>query len=106
MKQIIAVLMALALTACSFRGFQPPAQGYEAFKKYNTSDEVIKQDMLACGFPNVYQTSEYYIDQGRNKYTQSVLCMEKKGYRSNRHGGICEIDSFKNTEACQKHLGQ
>lgn len=105
MKQIITIIMVVALTACSFRGFQPPPEGYEVYKERNlgVSNQTIMQDMKNCGFPDVYHTSEYLVSD-RNEFTKSTLCMESKGYRSNRHGGICKIDSFKNTEACQKHL--
>lgn len=95
------IVLALFLTGCNIgRGFQPPPEGYEGFEKPRVSNEEIMQD---CGFPDVNHTSKYH-NTDINAFTKSTICMEKKGYRSNRHGGICNIDSFKNTEACQKLL--
>lgn len=101
MRLLISTMVALLLAGCNIgRGFQPPPEGYEGFKKHNISNEMIKQDMRSCGFPDVYHTSAYYTNN-ENAFIKSTLCMEKKGYITNRYGGICNIDSFKNTEACQ-----
>ena len=62
--------------------------------------------MKECGFPDVLSESHSYLHD-KEGYAQSSLCMERKGYREEAVSrGICRVDYFKNTEACQKHLSQ
>ena len=107
MKLFIMILTALFLTACnSGRGFQPPPEGYEKYHRHNTPSDIIQKDMLDCGFPNIYNNAPM-LNHDVNRYVISTLCMESKGYRtSSGKGGICSTKSFKNTEACLKHLSQ
>lgn len=76
------------------------------YHRSNTNDEIIKNDMRACGFPDVIDGS-FYLVNDKNAYTQSVLCLEQKGYRGpSGEEGICSVKFFTNTEACQKYLRQ
>ena len=103
----ITLITALLLSGCNIsRSFQPPTKGYEKFYKYRYNDtpsEVVKQDMLNCGFPNVYNNAPM-LNHDINAYTKSMLCMVAKGYDS--HMDICEVKHYRTTEACQKHLAQ
>lgn len=82
----------------------PPPQGYKVFQGYHVrDDEIIKQDMRDCGFPNVINESEYY-NTNLNAYVQSNICMEKKGYTKRGRREICK--AYPETEACQKHLSE
>lgn len=108
MKLAITIFVALLLTGCNFgRGFQPPPYEYETYYKYkinDTSEDLIKLHMEECGFTSIYDNSEMLI-HNKNSLVQAELCMEEKGYKGpSGRGGICSIEIYKNTEACQKHL--
>ncbi|MDO4223976.1 MAG: hypothetical protein Q4D05_08125 [Acinetobacter sp.] len=99
------LVMVLFIISCS-SAFQPPPRGYEVYQNRHTNDEQIKQDMRECGFPDVNDEFEYF-HANKNAYTQSTICMEKKGYvNGSGKAGICSIDSFKSTEACQQYLNK
>ncbi|MFB2538289.1 MULTISPECIES: hypothetical protein [unclassified Acinetobacter] len=103
MKKLMILASVLLMTGCiSERDFQPPPKGYEVFQGYHVrNDEIIKQDMRACGFPDVNNEAEYF-NTNKNEYVKSVMCMVQKGYKDPAVGkGICSVYSLKNTEACQ-----
>lgn len=106
MKTPFFLLIAFILTGCS-TSWDPPPTGYESYQSRHPRIDVeqIKQDMKACGFPDVISYEDYY--HNTEGFAQSALCMERKGYR-NAVGrrGICSVDSFENTETCQKHLSE
>lgn len=112
MKQIITILIAVALTACSMRGFEPPRESSHwtlpsrGERHYATDDELRKgvleyimlehKAMLECGIdPNVGSTTS----------VKESLCMEEKGWR-NTDGWTCEQDMFKNDPLCDDWRSQ
>lgn len=102
------ILMTVLMTGCSMNYFQPPPDAWEYFYKQKRGDtpfEVIKKDMLACGFDNPYSSYIEANDEHGTQYINATLCMESKGYRkSSLPKGVCE--RYKDMPACQKHLGQ
>lgn len=90
------------MTGCSFRGFQPPPDEWEGYFKQKRGDtpfEVVKQDMLACGFDTPYSGYIKPADPDFTPYINAVLCMESKGYRkSSLPNGVCY--QYKDKPAC------
>ena len=102
MKQMIIIFMAIALTACSFSGFEPPRESSQWIypgrgDKVNATTEefleyvrFVHKAMLECGIdPNVGSTTS----------VKESLCMEEKGWRDT-DGWTCEQDMFKNDPLC------
>lgn len=83
----------------------PPMDGWESFrmpKIKNISSEMIKQDMLACGFDSTSSTYIASNDKFDTQYINAVLCMESKGYqRSSLPKGVCY--RYADKPACQAH---
>lgn len=109
MKLLVMISIALSLVGCHIsRSFQPPPEGYEMYYRHRHNDtqpEVVKRDMLECGFPNVYNNAPL-TNNNPNEYVKATLCMEGKGYITNSHGGICNVRVYEKEPACQKHLSQ
>ena len=97
MKQIITILMAVALTACSMRGFEPPrSTNYWRLPGNDlTLDEYIdkkNKELRECGI-------DPFANQDTGGSTVYALCMEKKGW-VNTAGPTCEREIYKDDPAC------
>lgn len=103
MKTLFPLLFIFILTSCSTSWDTPP-KGYKVYQTRKTNDEQIKQDMIACGFPDV-QDENSYANNDREGFVGSVICMEKKGYKGTRGLSICS-SIYSETKACQKHLSE
>lgn len=93
-RPIILILSAMILSSCSFRGFQPPPDTWENFYKIKVKDTnytVIKNDMLECGFKDVFKASS----MTNVEYVEAQICMTKKGYKNNFFKtGVCNDEYF------------
>lgn len=110
-KWIFYAFITVLMTGCSMNYFQPPPDAWEYFYKHKRGDtpfEVVKQDMLACGFDNPYSSYIKANDEYDTQYINAVLCMERKEYRkeSIEESTICLNPAYEKEPACQKHLGQ
>lgn len=47
-------------------------------KKKDVPAEIVKQDMLGCGFDNTFNNIDMYFNDRKN-YVKAQLCMENKG---------------------------
>ncbi|ANB90884.1 hypothetical protein MOVS_01485 [Moraxella ovis] len=97
MKKLIILANVLLMTGC----LHAPPEAYEVYHRHHTNDEQTKEDMKACGFPDVRNTDHYFVHY-ENDYVISSLCMEQKGCRDKAirgRGGICSANLLKNTEA-------
>ena len=74
-------------------------------KKYDdVPPNIVKRDMLKCGFTNVYDNAEMLSNDLEN-YTKATICIEQLGYdTTDGRGETCSFKMFRATEACQKHL--
>ncbi|PNK61314.1 hypothetical protein [Psychrobacter sp. FDAARGOS_221] len=110
-KWILYILMTALVTGCITRIDQPQPDIWEYYYKHKKGDtpfEVIKKDMLACGFDS---TRTGYIegdDEHDTQYINASLCMESKGYRkeSIKEPTVCLNPAYKEEPACQKYLGE
>ncbi|MDO4223974.1 MAG: hypothetical protein Q4D05_08115 [Acinetobacter sp.] len=99
----IFLCIALTLTGCLPRAMQPPPDAWEFFyknKKKDTSFEVVKGDMIKCGFDNTHDNSAYMTDDA---YIRANQCMEKLGYKHSGplKRGICTHWLYINQPACK-----
>lgn len=94
--------MAIALTACSFSGFEPPRESSQwvypgrGDNVNATTEEFLEyvrfvhKAMRECGIdPNVGSTTS----------VKESLCMEEKGWR-NTAGWTCEREIYKDDSLC------
>ncbi|MFC0821403.1 hypothetical protein [Moraxella marmotae] len=97
--------IALILTGCLPRAMQPPISNWESFRKPTNkkiTSEMIKQDMLICGFDSPYTTYIASNDEFNTQYINAILCMENKGYQRNTlPKGVCY--RYADKPACQAY---
>ncbi|MFB2538288.1 MULTISPECIES: hypothetical protein [unclassified Acinetobacter] len=107
MKKLMILASVLLMTGCiSERGFQPPPDAWEYFykqKKGDVSFEIVKNDMLACGFesPNTGYISSN--DKQDTQYIKAMLCMEEKNYQNSsiQQSTVCLHPLYQTKPACQ-----
>lgn len=105
-RWLLYILTTVFLTGCTMNYFQPPPDAWASFYKHKRGDmpfEVVKKDMLACGFENPYSSYIPANDEHGTQYIKAMLCMESKGYRNEsvQESTICMNPSRKDKPACQ-----
>lgn len=74
-------------------------EGYYKNKKSDTPSDMVKADMLDCGFENVFNNISMALND-EDSYVKSRLCMEHKGYRDNSlPRGVCH--RYPDSSPCQ-----
>lgn len=80
----------------------PLRESWEAFYKNKKKDvpaEIVKQDMLGCGFDNTHNNIGMLLNNQEN-YVKAQLCMENKGYKvTSLPKGVCH--RYPDSSACQ-----
>ncbi|MPX30028.1 hypothetical protein [Moraxella catarrhalis] len=105
-KLILSIGMSIFVTGCITKIDQPQPDFWKYFykhKKHDTSFELIRQDMLACGFTGDSFGTGYIAgdDEHYTKYINARLCMEKKGW-INTEGPTCGTPMFKDDPLCKQ----
>ena len=95
-KLIEIGLLCAFLNACTGKPFQPPPPMFKMFEKKNATTENVKEEMLACDFPNVFsgsKTGDTIGDLARREN-----CMFSKGFRYiDGRKGICSGQAISDT---------
>ncbi|MFC0821401.1 hypothetical protein [Moraxella marmotae] len=103
MKTLMVLISILFITGCLPRSMQPSPYAWELFyknKKNDTSFEVIKSDMMKCGFDNTTNNTAYMTEDA---YIRANQCMEKLGYKHSGplKKGVCTHELYINQPACK-----
>jgi hypothetical protein len=95
-KVITLWLLCAFLNACTAKPFQPPPPMFKMFERNNVTGENVKDEMLSCGFPNVFtgrKSGDTRADTGRRE-----RCMFQKGFRYiDGYRGICNGEAISDT---------
>lgn len=57
MKKLIILANVLLMTGC----LHAPPEAYEIYHRHHINDKQTKEDMKACGFPDVCNTDYYFV---------------------------------------------
>ncbi len=95
----LSILICIFIIAgCAFTIDQPPPNADTKWLRLNTTQEQVREDMLLCGFENVYDNQ----DMPMGLYIKASLCMEKKYYdnRIFERYGNKTCDRYAEYKAC------
>lgn len=97
MIQRLIILIALFVSGCTFKPFQPPTMTYEDWLDDKHSEFEVKKALLECGYPSPfadypsryhYNTKEFYEKSKEtftdNTYIENYKCMLKAGFVNTR----------------------
>ncbi len=78
MKRIISLLLtSMLLQACTLiAGSKPPPYIYEAWHKSGATKDLVKADMVECGYRDVMMAN----DLVKTETDKAEICMKRRGY--------------------------
>ena len=87
-KLIKIGLLCAFLSACTGKPFQPPPPMFKMFEKKNATTENVKEEMLMCGFPDIFLGSK--PGDTRGDLARRERCMFSRGFKYiDGRQGIC-----------------
>lgn len=94
----LLLLAVLTLSACSFRGFQPPPAEVDLWQKPGKAQPDIEAAMLGCGYRNAAGVD---ASATLEQKAESFECMKRAGFVRNNGFDLCHTLRERHLKACQ-----
>lgn len=109
MKTLFILLVGIILlTGCLPRAMQPPPDAWTKYykqKRYDTPEDIVRKDMINCGFDNSSDNIHMLLDKNKVELAAKAgYCMIQKGYTTDwdKKHGACNGNLTGKTEFCMK----